>query len=101
MGRLGEIKTAQLKHEVYIPIKHFHLPGNVTLRIKSTFRALSSAVLLEKCVQGKTQNINESLNNVIRIYVPKETRVMLKMFKFGVYEAVSTFGDGYTGKCKL
>lgn len=69
--------------------------------IKPIFIDLSKPELLEKCVAGKTQNVNESLNNVIWSYVPKKVFVQLNTLKFVVYEAVSTFNDGHIGKWKL
>lgn len=45
---------------------HKHsVPEVVMKEIKSIFRDLPSKELLKKCVHGRTQNFNESLNNVI------------------------------------
>ena len=43
--------------------------------------------VLEKCLLGKTQNPNESLNTVIWSYIPKRIFVELNTLKFRVYIA--------------
>lgn len=89
------------KNEPYDHSKHFHLPEIVMNEIKPTFEALSKTDLLEKCLKGKSQNPNESLNNVIWSRIPKRTFVRLDTLKFGVYEAVLSFNDGYISKINL
>ena len=39
--------------------------------LKQTFERLSGKELLTKCLKGLTQNVNESLNNLIRQRCPK------------------------------
>lgn len=68
---------------------------------KPIFSALSKTELLQKCLRGKSQNPNESLNNVIWARVPKRTFIRLDTLKFGVYEAVLSFNDGYISKILL
>lgn len=46
-------------------------PVEVMQAIKSRFTALSSPDLLKKCLHGKTQNPNESLNYIILSRIPK------------------------------
>lgn len=66
-----------------------------------TFKALSNPDLLSKCLKGKTQNPNESLNNVIWSRVPKRTFVSLDPLNFGVFNAVLSYNDGYLSNIKI
>lgn len=74
---------------------HFYLPEMVMQEIKQTFRDLSDPALLEKCLRGRSQNPNESLNNVIWTIIPKRTFVGLITLHFGVSEAVLRFNEGH------
>lgn len=96
-----KFKKAELEHKNYDYSQHFHLPGSIMNAIKPIYKDLSQTALLEKCLGGKTQNPNESLNNVVWAHVPKRTFVRLQTLKFGVYEAVITFNEGHIGKCEL
>jgi len=87
--------------EVYDHNKHFHLPSDVMNFIKPIFKDLSDPSLLEKCVKGKTQNPNESLNNVIWSFIPKVIFVRLNTLRFGVYMAISNFNDGNITTCRI
>lgn len=92
---------SQEKKENYDHTQHFHLPEVVMNETKPIFSALSKPELLQKCLRGKSKNPNESLNNVIWARVPKRTFVRLDTLKFGVYEAVLSFNDGYISKILL
>uniref|UniRef100_A0A1B6JDH1 Mutator-like transposase domain-containing protein n=1 Tax=Homalodisca liturata TaxID=320908 RepID=A0A1B6JDH1_9HEMI len=94
-------RKAVKSNENYDHGSHFHLPENLMTFIKPIFQDLANPTLLGKCTKGKTQNPNESLNNVIWTYIPKRTFVEIKTLKFGIYEAVTAFNDGYIGKCKV
>lgn len=76
------------------------VPQAVMQVIKPVFEDLSNAELLRKCMHGKTQNPNESVNNVIWGRLPKTVFVGLKTLHFGVYEAIASFNDGYIVKCE-
>lgn len=81
---------------------HTHsLPEAVMKVIKPTFEALANTDLLSKCLHGKTQNVNESVNNVIWSRVPKKNFVRLNTLEFGVCDAISTFNDGHITKCHI
>lgn len=69
--------------------------------IKSIFEDLSNPALLEKCLHGKTQNVNESFNNFVWKNIPKNTFVGIETLKTGVYDAVSAFNDGNISRCKV
>jgi hypothetical protein len=62
--------------------------------LKPVFRDLSSVGLLKRCLHGKTQNPNESLNSVIWTRIPKTVFVIRDTLKFGVYGAVLCFNAG-------
>ena len=87
--------------EHYDHQKCFHLPETVILEMKPIFRDLSETRLLEKCLSGKSQNPNESLNNVIWARISKRTFVSIETLKFGTFEAVSTYNEGYVTKIKI
>lgn len=74
---------------------HKHsLPYAVAEVIKPVYRDLSKPELLKRCLHGKTQNPNESLNNCIWERVPKSVFVSLLALNIGVKDAVITFNDG-------
>lgn len=69
--------------------------------LKPTFLALSAPSLLKKCLHGKTQNVNESFNNVVWSRIPKNTFVGKDTLELGVYDSVITFNDGNIGRIKV
>uniref|UniRef100_A0A1B6FED2 Uncharacterized protein n=1 Tax=Cuerna arida TaxID=1464854 RepID=A0A1B6FED2_9HEMI len=71
------------------------------LLLKPIFKQLSNPVLLKKCLKRKTQNLNESLNNLIWSRIPKRTFVSLPTLKFGVSEVILSFNNGYITKIKI
>ncbi|KAJ8892093.1 hypothetical protein PR048_004671 [Dryococelus australis] len=77
------------------------LPEVVMEAIKPTYRDLAHPDLLRKCLNGRTQNPNESFNNIIWSRVPKNLFVGLKNSKLGVGEAVLTFNDGNIGRIRV
>lgn len=92
---------AQKENKSYDHNEHFHLPRILMEEIKPIFKALSNKELLVKCLKGKSQNPNESLNNLIWARLPKRTFVTLGVLKFGVHEAVLSFNDSYVSKIKV
>jgi hypothetical protein len=87
--------------ETYDHSKHFHLPQTIMTLLKPIFKSLSQSDLLKKCLKGKSQNPNESLNNLIWARLPKRTFVTLRTLQFGVAEAVLSFNNGYVSKVKV
>ena len=51
------------------------LPLHVIAKVKPVYQRLSDDAFLEKYLQGKTQNHNESLNGMVWQQVPKEVFV--------------------------
>lgn len=64
---------------------------------KPTYMSLCDRALLSKCLHGKTQNCNESFNNMIWTVLPKETFVGLQTMLLGANVAVLLFNSGYLG----
>ena len=62
--------------------------------LRPIFLELSKDTELEKCLDGKTQNANESFNGRIWERIPKNTFVTLPCLEFRVYDAVSHFNIG-------
>ena len=82
--------------------KHTHsLPSSIMEAIKPIYRDLSQPNLLKKCVHGKTQNVNESLNNCLWERIPKNIFVGAQTLRIGVFDAVLTFNDGVVAREKV
>lgn len=92
-------KEAVATGKEYDHSKHFHLQKIIMDEIKPIFKSLTESCLLEKCLSGKTQNVCESLNNLICAIIPKRTFVTLKTLQYGIYNAVLKFNDG--NMCKI
>ena len=61
-------------------------------------KALSDVIaLLSKCLHGETQNVNESLNNLIWTQCPKRIYVGNSVLKTVVESAVICYDDGVQG----
>ena len=61
--------------------------------IKPIFTDLSNGGLLLKCLHGKTQNANDSNNNIIWTKCPKNIYVQRNVLEIGVASAVIYFND--------
>lgn len=82
--------------------KHHHnVPHAIMETIKPVFRDLSQTELLKKCLHGRTQNQNESLNHVIWTRIPKNVFVQINTLHFGVYDAIATYNRGNIIKCEV
>ncbi|GFX31754.1 uncharacterized protein TNCV_170871 [Trichonephila clavipes] len=62
--------------------------------IKPVFADLSHPALLKKCLGGKTQNPNESLNSLIWKFCPKTIGSSLQTAEIAANLATSVFNDG-------
>ena len=58
---------------------------------------LGADELLKKCLHGKTQNVKESINNIIWTRRPKRIYVGRSTLEMGVGSAVINFNDGGLG----
>ncbi|GFV61963.1 uncharacterized protein TNCV_4107671 [Trichonephila clavipes] len=77
------------------------LPQNILNIVKPHYFKQCDQKLLEKCLHGLTQNVNESFNGVLWNIVPKENFVELQCLKFGAYIAVLQFNEGASGYLKV
>ena len=77
------------------------LPRDVTVTLKPVYATLSDEALLRKCLDGKTQNQNESFNGTIWQRLPKTVFVGSDVFKMGVYDAVAHFNVGEKATTKV
>ena len=81
-------KTTTYKHGKGLPI------ADVVAELKPIYARLSDDELLRKCLDGKTQNQNESFNGMIWQRIPKTVFVGTNIFQLGVYDAVAHFNIG-------
>lgn len=65
--------------------------------VRKDFEELSDDKILKRCTHGKTQNANESLNNVIWSRCPKNIFLHKSSFEMGVNSAVLHFNEGTAG----
>lgn len=84
-----------------INYKHHGLPEVIMDLVKPIYRDLAQPDLLKKCLHGRTQNPNESFNNLIWTRVPKNVFVGNSTLKLGVLEAVLSFNLGNIGRAKV
>lgn len=77
------------------------LPKAVMDAIKPVFNDLSHPRLLQRCLGGKTQNANESLNSVIWRLCPKTRGAGRRVVEIATCEAAITFNDGNMGRIKI
>ena len=73
------------------------LPSAIKTQIKPIFIDLSNNSLLENCLHHKTQNLNESFNELIWNRYPKPVYCSDKIIKIGVCPAIIGFNDGFYG----
>ena len=70
------------------------LPLPIIAKGKPIYQRLSDKTLLKKCLHGKTQNQNESLNALVWQRVPKEVFVAKETIEIGLYGAIAHFNNG-------
>ncbi|GFV48535.1 uncharacterized protein TNCV_5068201 [Trichonephila clavipes] len=69
--------------------------------IKPVFNDLSQPKLLQKCLGGKTQNNNETINSLIWKLCPKTLGCGRKIVDISTNEAIVIFNDGNQGRLKI
>ena len=70
------------------------IPAAVRDEIKPIFKDLGDDKLIQKCLHGKTQNPNESLNQIIWKRCPKDVFIERTALTLGVSSAVLHLNDG-------
>lgn len=86
------------------PEKYIHknlLPLVVMDAMKPIFNDLSHPKLLVRCIGGKTQNSNESINALVWKCCPKTSSCGKRIVKIAVGEAVILFNEGNVGRLEL
>ena len=87
-------RKAQAKQE-HAAYKHKNnLPRVVMDTIKPIFRDLAHPDLLKKCLEGYSQNPNESINSLIWKYSPKVKNHGVTVVNTAVALAVGVYNDG-------
>lgn len=69
--------------------------------LKPTFVSLSDSKLLERCVRGKTQNPNESINAMVWVRCPKHKHHGVKVVRCAAASAVCHFHRGAESRERL
>ncbi|GFU50541.1 uncharacterized protein LOC101238613 [Trichonephila clavipes] len=79
------------------PLKEIELgfPNKILNQIKPTYLKLCNETLLKKCLHGKTQNFNESYNNILWNIVPQNIFIGLETFRLGALLALILYNSGY------
>ncbi|GFW62453.1 uncharacterized protein LOC101238613 [Trichonephila clavipes] len=72
-------------------------PNKIINQMKPTYLKLCDETLLKKCLHGKTQNCNESYNNILWNIVPKNIFIGLETFRLGALLALILYNSGYAG----
>lgn len=85
-----QAEKANKLHEYH----HKGLPECVMDAVKPIFKDLSNTELLRRCLDGYTQNANESLNHLIWKYCPKTRLHGIDVVRTALAIATSTFNDG-------
>ncbi|OXU16706.1 hypothetical protein TSAR_012918 [Trichomalopsis sarcophagae] len=73
------------------------LPEEIVNEIKVVFEKLSEPELLRKCLGGKTQNANESFNNILWNIAPKTDFFGLETLQISAFLACIMFSSGWKG----
>ena len=77
------------------------MPVAIKKEVEPIFKDLSSEALLSKCLDGLTQNNNESLNAFIWKKCPKNVYVSRNITEIGMASAVIEFNNGIQGIKKV
>ncbi|CAN7979344.1 unnamed protein product, partial [Ixodes persulcatus] len=81
--------------------RYNYLPAAVLEVLKPIYQQLAKPELLKKCLHGKTQNANESFNNVVWERAPKNVFLGLETLKIATMDAVLTFNDGSIARADI
>jgi hypothetical protein len=79
---------------------HFERPvllhPEVQKYILPIYEDLTNKNLLQRCLDGHTQNANESFNSTVWRFAPKHLHFGLKIIKIAAYTAAGIFNEGYS-----
>ncbi|GFX45851.1 uncharacterized protein TNCV_934901 [Trichonephila clavipes] len=74
-----------------------NLPNSIINSVKRIYKKLCDQNILRKCLHGKSQNCNESLNNVVWSIIPKGNFVEKQTLRLRNYIAIILFNSGFAG----
>ena len=95
-------KQAESNPDLLKSFKHKNsLPEPILEIIKHVFKDLTHPDLLNKCLDGYTQNANESINQEIWKFCPKNQYHGAKTVRTAVALATVTFNDGMKSFIKI
>ncbi|GFX94041.1 uncharacterized protein TNCV_3414031 [Trichonephila clavipes] len=77
------------------------MPEAVSKAIKPIFKDLSHLKLLRRCLGGKTQHPNESLNSLIWKYSPKTIGSSITITRIAAFLAVCDYNDGHKSQMDI
>ena len=86
-------QKAKAKNETYHH-KKAPIPPAIVAVVKPTYARLGSRALLEKCVDGYTQNANEGLHNLVWRFCPKDKFMGRTGVEIECALAVCIYNDG-------
>lgn len=69
--------------------------------VRPIYKDLANKDLLRKCLHRRTQNANESFNNVVWSRIPKNNFVGKELLEMGVWDAVITYNDGCVSRLQV
>ena len=87
-------KKAEAQNQQHLYKHKNSLPSAVMEAIKPVFKDLAKTDLLKKCLEGYSQNPNESINSIIWKICPKKKNHGLCTVNISVALAVGLFNDG-------
>ena len=77
------------------------LPSAFLVELRPIFTRLADGSLLQRCMQGLTQNQNESINRLLWSLCPKTKFCGRKRVEVAVCNAVCHFNQGATSRCSF
>ena len=78
-----------------------NISENIYQLIRPLWLRLSDNGLIEKCLHGRTQNVNEAFNAYVWKRAPKYIFVSKNVLDMSVVSAVVAFNDGASGALKI
>lgn len=73
----------------------FNLEPDQLQRVKDVYTRLTTDVMMKRCLQGFTQNPNESFHSRIWLYSPKHLPTTKRKLEFAVAQATSEYNTGH------
>ena len=86
--------TKSIRQTVILYVPGKGLPNGAMKLVKAVFDDVSNGSILMKCLQGKTQNQNESFDRMIWNNVPKNRFMKYKKFATAIFDATAHFNIG-------